>query len=262
MKVRANGLSLPDLDTLAALETGRFWTPAKRPGEPLYRPAINNGYWAEDIITDGLVLYVPLWLYSGSKFPSVDAYKHTCTVTGATWGLQGRTFDGIDNKIGLNDNNESSALNFTSSNFTVGIWVKLDVVNIRQELVSRGYDFLDGWTCEVYNNFLAGRISQAAAQQVPSSTAGDVSAGVWCLLHFIRNGLRFTFYRNGLKLTNSADPDIINPASTATATQIGIFGNGIGSPLDGIAGEVCIYNRALTLLEIQHNYLATKWRYA
>ena len=30
---------------------------------------------------------------------------------------------------------------------------------------------------------------------------------------------------------------------------------------DGWIGEVCIYNRALSAQEIQHIYLATKWRY-
>ena len=37
--------------------------------------------------------------------------------------------------------------------------------------------------------------------------------------------------------------------------------SGAGEQLGGTMGEVRIYNRALTPLEIQHNYLATKWRY-
>jgi hypothetical protein len=29
----------------------------------------------------------------------------------------------------------------------------------------------------------------------------------------------------------------------------------------GVIGEVFIYSRALTIQEVQHKYLATKWRY-
>ena len=32
-------------------------------------------------------------------------------------------------------------------------------------------------------------------------------------------------------------------------------------PWDCYIGEVRLYNRRLTPLEVQHNYLATKWRY-
>jgi len=31
--------------------------------------------------------------------------------------------------------------------------------------------------------------------------------------------------------------------------------------LDGLLGELRLYNRGLTPLEIQHNYSATNWRY-
>ena len=39
------------------------------------------------------------------------------------------------------------------------------------------------------------------------------------------------------------------------------IGGQAGAFLPGIIGEIRIYNRALTPGEIQHNYLATKWRY-
>src|SRR3990167_5915362 len=49
-----------------------------------------------------LVLYLPLWKKDGSSFMSDDAYGHLATVTGATWGSQGRTFDGVDDLIEAN----------------------------------------------------------------------------------------------------------------------------------------------------------------
>src|SRR3972149_6505876 len=45
------------------------------------------------------VLYLPLYELDGASFASRDAYGHLCTVTGATWGLQGRTFNGTSDWI-------------------------------------------------------------------------------------------------------------------------------------------------------------------
>ena len=47
-----------------------------------------------------LALYLPLWYphgdMTGSPIYSYDKNRHSCTVYGATWGSQGRTFAGAD----------------------------------------------------------------------------------------------------------------------------------------------------------------------
>ena len=70
-----------------------------------------NNFWVDDIssniIPDGLVFYALLWLRNNSPFRSADLYRHICTVTGATWGIQGRTFGTTDEietpNLGLTD---------------------------------------------------------------------------------------------------------------------------------------------------------------
>ena len=58
-----------------------------------------------DFIFDpSLVLYLPLYQPDGASFASRDAYGHLCTVTGALWTPQGRTFDGADDIIDLGNN--------------------------------------------------------------------------------------------------------------------------------------------------------------
>ncbi len=178
MRVRANGLCLPDLDTLAAMETGRYWTPAKRPGEPLYCPAINNGLWAEDIITNGLVLYVPCWLYSGGKFPSVDAYHHTCTVTGATWGLQGRTFNGTSAKILIPD-----ATSLDVSQITAEIWIKWNSLTDWQRCFCKGNSDITttDFTFEIFQNNADQYVVRwrDATGGYQSVTGDAITTGVW-----------------------------------------------------------------------------------
>ena len=247
MKVRANGLSLPDLDTLAALETGRYWTPAKRPSEALYRPAVNNGYWAEDIITDGLVLYVPLWLYSGAKFPSVDAYKHTCTVTGATWGLQGRTFDGATTVITVPTN---AAFGGTTLSF--GGWVKPTstfLSNYRKIIESS-----DGLFA-LYTDITTGKFTGVPNPGLSTTTA---VADQWYYVMLTVVGSSAKLYVNGALETTGV-------ASLADSSRSVVIGRRGASAIQywlGTIGGLFIYNRGLALAEYQHNRNVTRWRYA
>ena len=67
-----------------------------------------------------LVLYLPLWYphgdMTGSPIYSYDINRHSCTVTGAVWGSQGRTF-GTDDEI------ETPSLGLTDANdYTICEW--------------------------------------------------------------------------------------------------------------------------------------------
>ena len=53
----------------------------------------------------------------------------------------------------------------------------------------------------------------------------------------------------------------VAPQTTVAILQLGAISRGTAELWNGLIDEVRIYNRALTPLEIQHNYLATKWRY-
>lgn len=66
---------------------------------PQYKYAIHDGYAPYSFPTKGLVLFLPLWALKGNPIKSVDAYKHTGTVTGTLWRPDGRWFDGLDDKI-------------------------------------------------------------------------------------------------------------------------------------------------------------------
>jgi hypothetical protein len=73
-----------------------------------------------DIYDPSLVLYLPFADHdmAGSTIISKDLNAHSCTVTGATWGSQGRSFDSTyDDFISVPD---SPSLNLTvAQGFTI-----------------------------------------------------------------------------------------------------------------------------------------------
>ena len=64
---------------------------------------------------------------------------------------------------------------------------------------------------------------------------------------------------------DAIDTDILgshtDPVSSSRTIKVGIHDDKFTSPMAGIIGELLAYNRALTPMEIQNIYLATKWRY-
>lgn len=208
-----------------------------------------------DFIFDpSLVLYLPLYELDGASFMSKDAYGHLCTVTGALWRPNGRYFDGIDDYITVSD---TASLRITG-NLTIEGWVKLNDNAGFETFTARYYArefearftngvmvFLDGdgANCNVYT--------------------GTNAAGTnWVHVAWVR-GTTFTTYINGLfdksqalgaYTVTAGTNDVIIGARKIAAEPASNF-------LNGIIGEMRIFNRALTPLEVQHNYLATKWRY-
>jgi len=69
----------------------------------------------------GCVLYLPLWQpdMAGSTIISKDKSANSCTVTGAVWGSQGRTFDGINDVITC-----GSAITIPATASTYCLWIK------------------------------------------------------------------------------------------------------------------------------------------
>ena len=92
-----------------------------------------------------------------------------------------------------------------------------------------------------------------------SVNGGDLSLDAWYhLVSIYEAGKALKCYVNTVESTG-ATADTIGDG-TAEDFYIGnVWAKNLA--WDGLIPEVRIYNRALTPLEIQHNYLATKWRY-
>jgi len=212
----------------------------------------------DDVIRDSyLVLDLPLYLLDGQEFQSKDAYGHPCTVTDAVWRPSGRYFNNTPSFITVPHSAE-----LKTANGTLEAFVKPDSITssygfMSNELGAAGAgDFYLGFdgTAIPYFGFM---IDDGAEHTLASSS--KPSAGQW--YH-----VAATFGAEGMKLYIDGRPD----TTDASITQ-GTEGNSqsilIGSRrtdkwgFDGLIGEARIYSRALTPQEIQHNYLATRWRY-
>jgi len=204
-----------------------------------------------------LKLYLPLGELDGASFMSRDAYGHLCTVTGATYVAQGWYFDGVDDVITIPD---SASLDLTTTG-TIEAWIKPAVVNAYLTALSKGrIDVQDNCYALFVTNTGVPEIYFDKVATAAIMVAGDaMAANQWYHIVGTWDGTTISFYQNGA-FKNSA-LQTYNQAGTDNVLTIGNSEN-LTYDFNGVIGEVRIYNRALTLGEIQHIYNTTKWKYS
>jgi len=202
--------------------------------------------------TPNTVLYIDFSKHDAASFMSDDHYGHTTTVSGATWGKEGYTFDGTNDEITVADN---SALDLTTA-LTIMTWMFPTAAGNRGIVAKRSgvgaanvnynYFLNAGYGMSVYNGNAEGGAASSTA--MPTST--------WSLAGITWEGSTVNFYLNGL-----TDGSTTLALGAANAHALAIGSNGAAEYLKGKIGEVWVFNRILTPLEIQNLYLKTKWRY-
>jgi hypothetical protein len=211
------------------------------------------------ILNSNLVLYLPLHKTDGDSFMSRDGYGHVVTVTGALWTPQGRTFDGTDDVINCG---AAAALAALTDNMTIESWIKpisLGENNLGRILdktgtAARGFYLTMSATAKVLFCIYVGGVLKYAA-----SAANSVPFGTWAHITGVFNGTNVLICANGVWSTGDTTAGPIDAHSSDdlligdTSASLRCF--------NGSIGEVRIYNRALSPVEVTHNYLATKWRY-
>jgi len=230
-----------------------------------FEPPIINGQMPTGIAINGLyrlpvlngcVLNLPLYhpILSASPFKSLDAYAHVCTVTGATWGSQGRIFDGTDDVINCGS---AATLDALTGNMTVEAWINPTTYGevdygavFSKETIRLNVRPTERASFSIW---------VGATEKAATTATGAVPLGAWTNLVTVFNGSNVLIYANLVLVTGSATA---GPIDDHSANNF-LIGDTVASNkcFNGLIGEVRIYNRALTALEIQQNYLATKWRY-
>ena len=227
----------------------------------LRRPFMRSGkeMFGIDRYDPSLALYLPLWYegLQGSPIVSLDNNRYSCTVTGATWGSQGRTFDGVDDEI--NAGNPTN-LNITSQ-ITVACWIKPAVSGN-----------------SVYRTFMVKRLGADANYQLYLNNAAGANAGILQFYAGSNNNSTYVPTMNVWILVTATvlagasliyvNASQVFSGSNTLATNTGNFYigrpaviGGADQAFSGIVGEAWIYGRALSAQEVQQIYLATKWRY-
>jgi len=224
---------------------------------PKYKYAIHNGLDPYGFSTNGLVLYLPLWaLKNNVAFKSVDAYKHTVTVSGATnlWQPDGRLFAGAE-KITCGNN----AALYPAKHVTVITWV-----------------YSDDYAAVNYMSIVNGDDDSAPYQLRCRSTnkdvqfcinAGHTTSMSVAMVNGTWNHCAGTYDQTlgsaNIKMyLNKAVGTAVNyTTEITTADTLHIGSRAAGLYWVGIIGEVWIYNRTLSAGEVAHNYNSTIWRY-
>ena len=229
------------------MKTGIYWQ------DPKY--ALKPG---RDFIFDpSLVLYLPLHRLDGASFMSRDAYGHLCTVTGALWRPYGRYFDGSDDVIKCGAN---TALDIVTAG-TLEAWVNVTTFGDNEGVTAKGttsgYWNLTSYSGPQFRFIVRDGVGFARV------IASGVSTDTWYHLVGVVDGRTATSLKIYLDASLKQEGDISAIGSLVDNTKNLLIGEDERNAafFHGLIGEVRIYNRALTPLEIQRNYLATKWRY-
>jgi len=209
------------------------------------------------IFDPSLVLYLPLYQVDGSSFMSQDAYGHTCTRTGALWRPNGHYFDPTDDQIVITDH---SALRLTTY-VTIELWYCPNTTFDSSATAYRSFcgktGGNQGYTLRLEPS--AGKahfyLGDNATYHHFYSAKTSWAANTWFHIVATYDQVNGSLYVDG-------NLDLATPnAGISIYPKVIDMHIGTGNPIDGIVGEFRIYSRALSAVEIQRNYLATKWRY-
>ncbi len=215
---------------------------------PQSKYARNDGIGAYDFPTNGLVLYLPLWALQGSTFSSVDAFKHTATVTGATWGIQGRTF-ASGNLITAPILQQITK----AGTYTFCTWIKPTATTLQQIIFENSHGGADRNGL----NILSGDLRFGYYNGVAYVGKSGALTTNWSFVRAMNDAGTLSLYINEVAQTGTTISNL-----NAQAVLI-YFGNNApsDSPYIGLMGEIILYTRILTDAEGQRIQQETEWRY-
>ena len=221
------------------------------------------------LFDSSLALYLPLWHpeLKDSTIISKDLNAHSCTVTDATWGIQGRTLDGVDDKISCPD---SPVYDLTSNILTIIGWVNptSDTTAYAGLVSNQDTDKVGGFLLDRNNEsttqyrFAYGRTTgwNIALRVGGGDYALTLTNGVWQQFAITWSGAVVLGYING-SLQNTCS--IGTQAFTNGDKTMNIGSSPIaGRPWKGIFGEVLIYKSLFSASAVSNYCQVTKWRYS
>lgn len=213
---------------------------------------------------EGCVLYLPLWQedMQGSTIISYDQYHHICTVTGATWGPTGRSYDGVDDLITVPAATPINNLD----DITQIVWVKFNAGygEIAPMLFNKGGS--GAVADEIYilsSNGLLYANQDYVTTNAHAESSTVIATGVWTMLAKRVTSKVLDLFQDGVEVSYGGSHTTGVGNRTANAAHDLILGNFADTTqtLDGIYGEAIEFNRGLSDAEIRHIRSQTKWRY-
>ncbi len=235
-----------------------------------YNASKKRYYPEENIVTNGLVLNIDPSKpssYAGSGNTIYDlsgsGINGALINTPSFSGLNGGQINmpGSSKYIDLGQN-----FNFTSQNFSISYWVYLDSFTTNQAgqgpipFFKGDYQQM-GYYSQIDSNGSFGfATNQGGAIQTSSTLAGIITTSTWYHLSYVRNGTSVRLYSNGVDST-SAVASHNNPGSSNQTFKINYYKPDYLITSQMRISQFLIHNRALSAVEVQQNYNATKGRF-
>ena len=227
------------------------------------------------IVMDGLVLNLDAGITqsypgSGTVWTDVNGLgpKNNGTLTnGPTFDSANGgsiVFDGSDDRV-----SRTSSVN-TGNNFTVGSWIYPTLLGTtRRAVVGNGYPYSGrlGWLfctagASVNNTFF---LSIGSDISYRVATANCLSTNTWQYITGVvtNGGQTIDLYRNGENVNGTQFVALSSGNIDYSDNQfyIGFRDTNTNDPYTGNISNVQIYNRALSVSEVQQNYNAQKGRF-
>ncbi len=227
------------------MKTGIYWQ------DPKYAVGVKRCH-----ADPSCVLHLPLYRLDGASFMSQDAYGHLATATGALWTPKSRFFDGLDDKIVIPDHD---ALDITEV-ITILAWVRLAKLTGNAAVVTKRPGAAEyNYYLRVDSGYVRFSFYNGGHKSLEDDTT-RLAVGEWTLVGVTYDRVKIRLFVNASEVKNAAET--LPMIADSYELSIGKDTYGVGSnELEGDIGELWVYNRALNPLEIQHHYLAGKWRY-
>jgi hypothetical protein len=212
------------------------------------------------IVTNGLVLCLDAgskksYAGTGNVWRDLSGNGNDGTLTnGPTFSTANRgciVFDGI------NDFVPSSLPLPISNSFTISVWVKNNT--LLSNTVQRYVSIISEIGVIRYDGFLSqGQLhfyikTSGTFKQIRVNNA--LQTNVWYYLVGTWDGTTQSLYKNGSQIFSQ------NPGGTLDNGALNYYLSAPDEPLNGNMGQVCIYNRAITVEEVSQNFNATRGRY-
>ena len=187
-----------------------------------------------------LVLYLPMNEGVGTLTDDESGNGYVGVIDGATWiaGVAGSAleFDGIDDSLYVN---KTDILNSVNS-VTIACWVKVQAPSQLKPIV-----LTDGFGLLQDDN----NIAIAISVPLTNNAQGPIMLDEWVQITGTFDGVDIKFYVGGVLIATTNWP------GTMTAgTRIVVIGFFLNEWWKGAIDELCIWNRALTIEEIEAHY--------
>ena len=210
-------------------------------------------------ITDGLVSY---WPADGNADDLVGG-NNGILENGTKFGVgikdQAFIFDGYDDRVSVPD---TADLNFGTADFTVSFFAKFDYLTdnanglIHKDTYRNEKEF-NGWLFNICDSCIP---SHGLGFEIRNSGKGldtnvryptsNFQIGIWYNITAVRRSNILYLYIDGVLRATEAESAPIDVSNTAPL-EIGALSSGSRQYFAGSIGDVAIFNRALSLSEVQ-----------